>query len=201
MNHNISKHIKTQLEQQPLKLFTAQNFSGIGSRAAIDQALYRLVRAGSVKRVARGVYTKPSNNPHLGNVLPGASAVVEHLAKTQGLIVQPDGASAANGFGFSTQVPTQPVYLTNGTSRVLHLGKLEVRLKHVSPRRLLLAGRPAGAALSALYHLGRHGVTKSVIAQLRGQLELTEFAALEALGQEASSAMPSWMRQALKAGV
>lgn len=38
---------------------TPRDFLDIGSREAVDQALSRLVKAGRLRRVGRGLYDKP----------------------------------------------------------------------------------------------------------------------------------------------
>ena len=40
-----------------------------GTRAAVDQALTRLVRSGQLERAARGVYSRPRNSRLVGPVL------------------------------------------------------------------------------------------------------------------------------------
>ena len=37
-------------------VFSSVNFLSMGTRAAVDQALYRMMRSGVLARVARGLY-------------------------------------------------------------------------------------------------------------------------------------------------
>ena len=104
-----------------------------------------------------------------------------------------NGAEAARRFGFTTQVSSQSVFLTDGPSCEYRLGNHEVRLKHVAPRRMALAGRPAGEALRALWYLGSDEVTPQTFKQIEGRLPPEEFSVL-AHKQEV---MPGWMRDAL----
>jgi len=57
----------------------------------------------------------------------------------------------------------------------------------------VLAGRPAGQALSALWYLGRYQVTPGTFEHIAKALPLGGFQAL----CEAKSSMPSWMAEAL----
>jgi hypothetical protein len=91
--------------------------------------------------------------------------------------------------GLSTQVPSQPVFYTSGPSRRVQLGRMEVTLKHVSPRKLAMAERPAGIALTALWYLGKRLVTLETIERIRTRLPHEEFEAL----QSATRVMPGWM--------
>lgn len=171
--------------------FTPAVFLSMASRASVDQALSRLARVGEISRVTRGVFVRPVESRHLGKVLPEPRKVAESLAKAKGATVQVHGAEAARRLELTTQMPTQPVFYTSGPSKRFRMGKMEVVLKHVSARKLALAGRPAGLALSALWYLGRNEVTPETIAQIRRKLSPTEFEALIA----AKVSMPGWMAE------
>jgi hypothetical protein len=67
-----------------------------------------------------------------------------------------------------------------------------VTLNHVAPRKLALAGRPAGLALSAFWYLGKNGVTPELIAKVTNSLAPAEQEALSA----ARALMPAWMADA-----
>ena len=66
-------------------------------------------------------------------------------------------------------------------------------MRHVAPRKLALAGRPAGQALSALWYLGRSQVTPHTFKQIAKKLPADEFEALS----KAKASMPAWMVEAL----
>jgi hypothetical protein len=78
----------------------------------------------------------------------------------------------------STHVPSQPIFYTSGPSRRVQLGRMEVTLKHVSPRKLAMSERPAGIALTALWYLGKCSVTMETIERIRARLPQEEFEAL-----------------------
>src|ERR1022692_3806793 len=52
-----------------------------GPRAAVDQALSRLVRTGFIRRATRGVYYRPRVSRLAGPVPPEPEAVIEALAE------------------------------------------------------------------------------------------------------------------------
>jgi hypothetical protein len=185
--------IRAHIEQLPPgDPFTASSLLSYGTRAAVDQALSRLAKSGYIERVTRGVYVRPKVSPYVGKVPPEPLKVVKAIAKEHGEVVQVHGAEAARRLALSTQAPTQPVFLTSGPSRSFRLGNLEVTLKHVKPRRLALAERQAGLALTALWYLGEEQVTASVLNTIREQLPPEEFQAL----REATNVMPVWMADA-----
>ncbi len=185
--------IQKQIERfSPGEPFTSASLLELGPRAAVDQALSRLVRAGTVARVARGVFVRPRPNRYTGTVPPAPEQIAETLARSTGAVVQPHGAQAASRLGFTTQVPVKPVFWTSGPSRHLKAGNLTIELRHTAARKLALAGRPAGEALAALWYLGKESVTPEVIAVIRHKLPPKEFEAL----RHARSRMPAWMSDA-----
>ena len=95
--------------------------------------------------------------------------------------------------GMSTQVPTQPVFVTSGPTKRIRVGKVEIRLQHVCQRKLALAGRPAGLALAAMWYLGKKEMTPALIEKIRHQLGTSEFEVLKS----ATNAMPAWMSDAI----
>lgn len=191
----ITQVIRHRIEQIPLgEPFRSVIFLEYGTRTAVDKTLSRLVSAGMIKRVSRGVFVRPRVNRYLGEVLPEPQQVVEFLAKTNGEVVQVHGAEAARRFELTTQVPMLPIYNTSGRSKRLKIGKLEVRLHHTSLRKLALAGRPAGLALTALWYLGKNDVNSSIIDKVRHKLSENEYQAL----RSAIDVMPGWLIEAFR---
>jgi hypothetical protein len=192
--NSIASIIRQRIEAMPLgEPFMPRKFLGCGSRGAVDQTLLRLVRNGVIARVARGIYARSKFSRLLNEIVPPSPfKIAKAIVETTGDAIQTQGAEAANLLQLSTQVPVRPIFLTSGPSRRIQLGGLEICLKHVCSRKLVLAGRPAGLALSALWYLGKNEVTPKVIGKIQRNLPEEEFAALES----ATTAMPAWMREA-----
>src|SRR6516164_5213938 len=77
-------------------VFVPADFLALGSREAIDIALHRLARKGTIRRLARGVYDFPKEHPVLGLLAPSADTVARALAGRDRTRLQPAGAYAAN---------------------------------------------------------------------------------------------------------
>jgi hypothetical protein len=135
-------------------VFTPSDYLDLAGRATVDQALSRLVKGGKLRRLARGLYDFPQLHPKLGPLSPAPDDVAQALARETGSHVQIFGARAANALGLSTQVPAKSIYLTDGPSRRVVLGKRVVDLRHASPKHLIAPGSPAGTVVQALRHLG-----------------------------------------------
>jgi hypothetical protein len=183
----IKNHIKAMPIGEP---FTPAEFLALGTRTAVDKTLARLVKAGLLMRVTRGVFVRPEENKY-GKIPPSPLKIA--MAKANGAIVEIHGAEAVRRFGLSTQVQVQPVYYTSGSTRHFKLGKLPVTLKHVSSRKLVAPGTNVGLAISALWYLGKEQMKSNVFEAIKGKLNPSEF---EELKQSAPS-MPAWMADAL----
>jgi len=174
---------------------TPKAFDDLGNRAAVDQALSRLTKAGKIRRISRGVYDVPKNHPTLGPLSPDPDAVAKAIADQSGYRLQPTPARAANALGLSSQVPAQIVYLIDGSSRKIKVGNQIIHFKHAGPRALLGAGTPEGFALQAIRAFGPDHLTDRVIRQLRQNLPSAAKTGLKKLAHHA----PQWMASAIDA--
>nr|WP_314433972.1 DUF6088 family protein [uncultured Brevundimonas sp.] len=165
----------------------AKSLLHLGSRAAVDQALSRLVRRGSLMRAGRGLYLRPVES-RFGRRTPGVEKVVQSVGAQRGEVIASAGAAAANALGLTTQVPIRPVYLTSGRSRTLRLGKQAIELRHAPPWQLLLADRPAGEAVRALAWLGpeKAGPAAAILKRTLGPSTFSELVAV-------APRLPEWL--------
>jgi hypothetical protein len=152
-------------------VFTPADFVDLAARPTVDQALSRLARRDVIRRLDRGVYDVPRTHPRLGRLWPAADAVARAVASSTDSQLLPSGATAANALGLTTQVPARADYVTDGRPRRVRVGNLDVHLGRASRLDLLLPSTRAGAALSALHHLGRTGVTDAVVHRLTALLD------------------------------
>ena len=165
----------------------------LGSRAAVDQALSRLARAGRLLRVCRGVYMRPVET-RFGTRPPIIEEAVMALAELWGETIVPCGGGAANVLGLTTQNPVQLVYLTSGPDRQLRLGGQKARLRHAPRWQLVAPYRPAGNAVRALAWFGPREV-EDALAAVASRLSDEDMAELAA----ARAIMPAWMAEPVSA--
>ena len=151
-------------------IFTPSHFLDLGSRQAIDLALHRLVEKKTLRRLARGLYEYPREHPELGTLLPDIHKVAKALAGKDRIRLQPAGAYATNLLGLSEQVPAKAVFLTDGPSRTVKIGRQEIQLRHTTPRNMAAADRLSGLLMQAFRHLGREHITPKRMAHLKRTL-------------------------------
>ncbi len=134
----------------------------------------RRARAGAVRKLARGLYDVPRRDTQIGSLAPAIDAVAEALRDRDGARLQPAGAHAAQRLGLSDQVPVRAVFVTDGRSRIVRLGRRQIVLKHTTPKQMATAGRISGTVIQALRWLGQRHVTPQTIARLRRRLSAAD---------------------------
>jgi len=169
----------------------AKSLLHLGNRAAVDQTLSRLTDRGQLIRAGRGVYLRPITS-RFGTRAPSVEQAVAALARQRGEVIVPSVAAAANGLGFTTQVPVRSVYLTSGRSRTMNLGKQVVELRHAPRWQLALAHKPAGEAVRALAWLGPEKA-EAALKTLKRKLSPATFNELVA----AAPQLPTWLARSV----
>lgn len=170
--------------------FSSRDFEALAKPAAVRKALERLVKRGELRRIRRGYYDIPRSHPIVGLTAPDPMALVRSMMKNSNARWQVSGAYAANQLHLSEQVPAKIVILTDGISKKIKLDNLTLDFRRASPRHLLGAGNMSGMVIQAFRHLRPTGLTPSVIARLRKQLDAATKTELRRL----SPSLAAWMR-------
>lgn len=135
-------------------VWTPNDFADLANRAAVDKTLQRLVTAGELRRIDRGLYDRPRQSALTGQTtVPDYRAVIQAVVRRDHVRVLIDGMSAANEIGLTTAVPAHIEVLANARIKPVRLGSQEIRFKVAAPSRLYWAGRPAMRVVQALYWL------------------------------------------------
>lgn len=148
---------------------TPKDFLDFGSREAVDQALYRLVKAGQLRRVGHGLYDMPRISEVLKRPAPvNLDAAIAALVRRYGVRIMPDGLVAANQLGLTNAVPARASYVTDGHTRTLKIDGRTVRFRHAGPSVMQWAGKPAAPVVQALRWLGPDAATDArVVSRLK----------------------------------
>jgi Family of unknown function (DUF6088) len=151
-------------------VFTPKRFLDLGSRSAVDKALNRLADAGTIRRLARGLYDYPERHPKLGLLSPAPDAIAKAISEKDESRLQPSGPYAVNRLGLSQQVPAKIVYLTDGTEKSVVVGNQTIQLRRTTPKNMATTGSTSGLVIQAFRYLRKEGVTSNHIATLRHAL-------------------------------
>jgi len=175
-------------------VFTAKEFAKLGSRAAIDQALCRLRQSGEIRRLTRGLYEYPRVHSRIGVLSPSVEAIAKALAARTHSRLLVSEARAANLLGLSTQVPAQNVFLTDGPSRTVQVGRQAIVLKHASPSRMIGAESEAGIVIQAVRSFGPEAAREIPVESLSRKLPPAVKSDLKRL----APAAPAWSQPILR---
>ena len=152
-------------------VFTPAHFDDIAGSSTITTVLKRYTDNGTIRNLARGLYDYPKIDPELGPLLPSTDEIAKALAGRDEIRLQPSGAFAANQLGLSTQVPMKVVYLTDGRSKTVQVGKRQIQLRQTTPKNMATAGKISGMVIQALKHIGKDQVDNDLIAKLNERLD------------------------------
>jgi hypothetical protein len=85
--------------------------------------------------------------------------------------IQPDGATAQNLLGLSTQVPARVVYLSDGPDRSYTVGRTKLAFEHTALKEAGFKLRESRLIVQALKAFGEGRITAKVITQIRRQFD------------------------------
>ena len=199
---DLKAKILDRASSRPAAVWTPADFLDLGSRAAVDTALKRLVLDSDLQRLDRGLYHQPKINSLTKKPAPPSTrAIIDAIARRDQARLVVDGMTAANDLGLTTAVPAQVTVLTDARLRPIQLGAQQIRFRQAAPSRLYWAGRPAMRVVQALHWL--HDVLPSdrdaILGRLRNLIARDDQGA--AIAQDLRTglaAMPIWMQSVVR---
>ncbi|BDW82236.1 hypothetical protein MACH24_16740 [Erythrobacter sp. Dej080120_24] len=184
-------------------VWTPSDFLDLASRDAVDKTLQRLVKAGDLRRIDRGLYDKPGvNSLTKAKSAPDPRAVVEAVARRDQIRVLVDGMTAANDLGLTNAVPAKIVVHSEARPKSIKLGNLTIDFKQTAASKLYWAGRPAMRIVQALHWL-RDTMPSDDVAEWRDRLSslLADPVHGEKLCADLAdgfATLPAWMQDFLR---
>lgn len=162
MNKSINSQIEAKVKRaKPGAIFLPSDFKDLGTSTAIRKALSRLVEQKVLVRMGQGIYATPVHDKVFGEVLPSMEEIAATLAKKDHVKIMPTGQYALNKIGLSTQVPMKMVYLTNGTKKIITLGKSSIVFQPTTTKKLAMIGTITSLLFLGLEELDLDNLSKS----------------------------------------
>ena len=175
-------------------VFAMVDFADLAPNNAANRGVTRLAAGGALAPVLRGIYQKPRYSELLGEyVLPPVDDVAAALARKCGWTIRPDGDTALNQLGLSTQVPANWVYLSNGPYRKYTFQGGAIVFKHSANRLLGNLSRETALVVQALRALGREHLTQETLQRLAERFDGKTWKEIEA----ESVCVSDWIREAI----
>lgn len=162
------EYIQKEIEKLPEgKVFIVADFFDSASYDNIRQIFSRLETEGKIRRILPGVYDKPRFSEILQEeVGPDINGVAEAIARKNNWKIAPDGNTALNLLGLSTQVPANWSYITSGPSNNYQIGKITIIFSHRADKILSGMSYKTILVIQSLNALGKENITDDVISQL-----------------------------------
>jgi len=188
----------------PRGVWTAADFLDLAARDAVDKALQRLMAAGKLRRIDRGLYDRPSlNSLTKAPTPPDPRQVIEAITRRDQIRVLVDGMTAANDLGLTNAVPAKIIVHTDSRLKTVHLGNLDIIFRPTAASKLYWAGRSAMRIVQALHWLRDTIADVEENRKLRrklGRLLWNEPGSdrLRADLCDGLSTLPAWMQDYLK---
>lgn len=105
-------------------IFIPDDFTSFGTPDAVRSGLSRLCRNGKLCRFAKGIYYIPAYDKWDGTLRePSLDDIALKIAQRDNARVIPTGTYALNKLGLSTQVPSNIIYITDGSARQMRFGE------------------------------------------------------------------------------
>ncbi len=201
---SLRSRILDRVAADPDEVWVPGDFADLGNRAAVDKTLQRLVAAGDLRRIDRGLYDRPRISGLTGRAsVPDYRAVIRAVTRRDQARVVIDGMTAANELGLTTAVPACIEVLVDARLKPIRLGNQEIRFRYAAPSRLYWADRPAMRVVQALHWvqdmLSRDDERGRIQAALRRIFADPRYGqAIRADLGTGFSALPIWMQEFLR---
>ncbi len=192
-----SERVRASIRALKLPVFSTRdimNETPEASRQLVDQVISRMVRAGQLQRISRGLFSRPTVHRKLGPLPPASEDIAASLERIIGMPVIPSGALALNVLRLSQQVPAKLEFKTAGPTRTIQVGKRQILLKHAPASRFRARARIVPLVVEALSALGRQRVTADTVKTIRSVLGDRDRTALRKHIGDA----PVWMQPHLR---
>jgi len=159
MKDSVSQIIRERIKHiEDGELFTVSDFEDINNDNLVTRTLSRLQNEGIIVRVATGIYMNPKKT-QFGILYPTIDQIAQKIAERDKAQIMPTGDTALNILGFSTQVPMNAVYITNGAKRKVEVGERNIVFKNAIHKNFQFKGKLLPLIIIALKELGESQVT------------------------------------------
>ncbi|HEY9756089.1 MAG TPA: hypothetical protein V6C97_13060 [Oculatellaceae cyanobacterium] len=170
----------------PKAMFTTRDVLQYGSRGAVDTCLYRLVKAGTIRRLARGVFIRDRN------ARPRTEEIANVKAMTFGKrIHKPATAILQELRIISSNNPNQSHFVVTGHSSTFESYRGPIILTGIAQRKAKLCETKVGHKLYALWQFKDYKNFDRAIAITSRNLNRQDREEL----RRCSSLMPAWLHE------
>lgn len=152
------------------KILIPDDFTLCGTPDSVRSGLTRLCKNGKLNRFAKGIYYIPIYDKWDGTPRePSLDAIAQRIADRDKARIIPTGIYALNRLGLSTQVPTNIVYITDGSARQLKFGAgKSIIFRHSNDlSNFAYQSKVMQMAIMAMREIGENAITEEQTAKIK----------------------------------
>jgi len=152
----------------PGAIFILSDFSDLTDYPNIKVSISRLIESGLIRRIIRGVYDYPEYNDFLKEfITPNPHLVALAIARNFSWTIVPDGDTALNQLGLSTQVPAEWTYVSDGPYKEYSINKTIIHFKHTANRDISKIAYKSALLAQAIKAIGKKNIDSATIMKMR----------------------------------
>jgi hypothetical protein len=156
--------------------FSATDFTGDFTRWKVDRSLADLAREGKIRRIMQGLYDYPMYSDILKKeIAPDIHGAADALARKYGWRIYPDGNTALNYLGLSTQIAAKHIYLSDGPSKRYEIGNRILTFKHTATKEAALKYANTALVIQAMKAAGEGQITDGFLKTLSQKYSIREW--------------------------
>ncbi|MCF0206695.1 MAG: hypothetical protein HUK15_04640 [Bacteroidales bacterium] len=152
------------------KIFFPDDFVSCGTPDAVRSGLSRMCSEGILWRIAKGIYSKPQCDKWDGTPRkPSLDKIAHSIAQRDKARIAPTGAYALNKLGLSTQVPTNIIYITDGSARQVKFEEgNSITFKHSNElRNFAYQSSVMQFVVTAMREIGENALTEEQLTEIK----------------------------------
>jgi hypothetical protein len=156
----IKDRIKSGIQGE---IYITSDFFDIADVNVVNKALSRLEKERFIRRIIRGVYEYPQYNAFLKEfVAPSPNRVAQAIARNYGWKIVPNGDTALNMLGLSTQVPTIWSYVSDGTYKKYTFDNIILQFKRTTNKEIANLSSKTALIVQSLKDLGKNKINGEI---------------------------------------
>ena len=171
----LSTEILNRLNELNINVFTVNDIIDMSSYDNLRKVLERMVKAGTIRRLIRGVYDIPKYNKKFNMLTPPSlDEVAKALARNFNWDIYPTGNYALNLLGISTQIPSKYIYISSGPNRKYEYEGNSIIFKHASLKETNSFSYKTNIVIQAFKELENENISDHVIECVKSKFNKEE---------------------------
>lgn len=154
-------------DSKPGYVFSAIDYTHIAELNTVHQILSRLEKDGKIKRVMQGLYYAPRFSELLQEYEePSPNEIAHAIARKNRWSIVPEGNTALNQLGLSTQVSAKWSYISSGPYAEFSYKNIAIEFKHRTTKQISDMSYKTSLLIQALKSLGKDNISTEDLSKL-----------------------------------